>query len=158
MRLFPNAEPSAPIPMEGTRVLNYRLSQKLHVVHLWIIVSKWSVLTGAPQLDEATVDSVFKAACVLHNYVWNYDSPDMKVEIQLFFRDYGINSCSNRPSNNGYIVQLKKGICPLSATKGVISCRRVLKHASGCSLFLLGKVAGVPGLGFCLNLFWTHLC
>lgn len=39
------------------------------------------------QLDEAIVDTVVKAACVLHNYVWDYDSSDMEIETQTAFGD-----------------------------------------------------------------------
>lgn len=37
--------------------------------------TSWSV-----QLNEATVDLVIKAVCILHNYVLDYNSPNMEVE------------------------------------------------------------------------------
>lgn len=50
-----------------------------------IMSSKWRIFHTAIQLDELTVNHVIKVACVIHNIVRDYDSPDMDVEDQAAF-------------------------------------------------------------------------
>ncbi|XP_069841000.1 uncharacterized protein [Dendropsophus ebraccatus] len=101
-----------PYPQRGLnarrRVFNYRLSRARRFVEctFGILCSKWRVFTSAMQLDEATVDSVIKAACVLHNFVRDYDaSLDIEVETHEAFDGTPVNWGLGRPSNRGVLVR-----------------------------------------------------
>ncbi|XP_040263592.1 protein ANTAGONIST OF LIKE HETEROCHROMATIN PROTEIN 1-like [Bufo bufo] len=89
------------------RVFNMRLSQARCFVEgtFGMLSSKWRVFTSAMQLDEATVDEVIKAACVLHNYVRDYDSTTMDMETQSAFGDQNVNWGLGRPSNRAMLVR-----------------------------------------------------
>ncbi|KAM3938555.1 uncharacterized protein RB166_014406 [Leptodactylus fuscus] len=82
-----------PYPRRGLdaqkKVFNMRLSRAQRFVEctFGIMVSKWRVFTSALQLDPETVDVALKAACVLHNFVRDYDSPDIEVEPQADLGD-----------------------------------------------------------------------
>ncbi|XP_056391175.1 uncharacterized protein LOC130284647 [Hyla sarda] len=100
-----------PYPQRGLnarkRVFNARLSRARCFVEctFGIMSSKWRIFTCAMQLDEATVDAVIKAACVLHNYVRDYDSPDIEVDTHKALNDEPINWGSGRPSNRAVLVR-----------------------------------------------------
>ncbi|KAM4039897.1 uncharacterized protein ACNLHF_017879 [Anomaloglossus baeobatrachus] len=63
-----------PYPRRGLnprrRIFNYRLSRARRYVEctFGIMTSQWRVFHTPIQLETATVDAVFKACCVLHNY------------------------------------------------------------------------------------------
>ncbi|XP_069815807.1 uncharacterized protein [Dendropsophus ebraccatus] len=101
-----------PYPQRGLdarrRVFNMRLSRARHFVEctFGIMAGKWRVFTSAMQLDEATVDSVIKAACVLHNFVRDYESsPDLGFETHEALDDSTVNWGSGRPSNRAVLVR-----------------------------------------------------
>ncbi|KAM3930996.1 uncharacterized protein RB166_004486 [Leptodactylus fuscus] len=66
------------------RVFNMRLSRAQHFVECTfrLMSSKWRVFTCALQLAPDIVDMVIKAACVLHNFVLDYASPNIGVDPQ----------------------------------------------------------------------------
>lgn len=80
-----------PYPRRGLdaqkRRFNQRLSRARRFVEctFGIMSSKWRIFHTAIQLDELTVNHVIKVACVIHNIVRDYDSPDMDVEDQAAF-------------------------------------------------------------------------
>ncbi|KAM3934860.1 uncharacterized protein RB166_002254 [Leptodactylus fuscus] len=71
------------------RVFNMRLSRARRFVEctFGILTSKWRVLTSAMQLAPDTVTVVVKAVCMLHNYVREYESPNIVVEPQAALSD-----------------------------------------------------------------------
>ncbi|XP_069618437.1 uncharacterized protein [Ranitomeya imitator] len=66
------------------RIFNYWLSRARKYVEctFGIMCSQWRIFHTAIQLDMETVDTVIKACCVLHNYVWDY-STEVVEESQL---------------------------------------------------------------------------
>lgn len=99
-----------PYPRRGLnarkRIFNFWLSRARRLVKstFGIMVSQWRVFTTTIQLDPATVDSVIKACCVLHNYAREY-SQDIDVESQLPVINTAINWGPGRPTNSGVRVR-----------------------------------------------------
>ncbi|KAM3909895.1 uncharacterized protein RB166_021521 [Leptodactylus fuscus] len=84
------------------RVFNMRLSRARRFVEcaFGIMTSKWRVFTCALQLAPDTVELVIKAACVLHNFVLECDSPNIVVEPQAALGYPLVPSrLSGRPAN-----------------------------------------------------------
>ncbi|XP_072002186.1 uncharacterized protein [Engystomops pustulosus] len=89
------------------RVFNIRLSRAQQFVKstFGIMANKWRILTCALQLDADTVDVVIKSACVLHNYVRDYDHSDMEVEPQIAFGEPPVSCAYGRASSSAMEVR-----------------------------------------------------
>lgn len=116
-----------PYPHRGLdarkRRFNQRLSRARRFVEctFGIMSSKWRIFHTAIQLDELTVNHVIKAACVLHNFVRDYDSPDMDVEGQPSFGEPLPHIGGGRPLSSGVDVRNSFANYFMSP-EGAVSC------------------------------------
>ena len=95
-------------PKSREAVFNYRLSREHMVVEnaFGILVQRWHIFDRKIPLSECNVDSVVKAACVLHNYLTEEKDID-EIFAQLnpmrerFLTEDGV-ACLYMPWLNGY--------------------------------------------------------
>ena len=106
MRPYPGRS-TGNLPKEEA-VFNYRLSRARMVVEnaFGILVQRWRIFDRKIPLSECNVDSVVKAACVLHNYLTEEKDID-EIFAQLnpmrerFLTEDGV-ACLYMPRLNGY--------------------------------------------------------
>lgn len=91
---------------QATRIFNYRLTRARRMVEctFGILANKWRIFHSPIDVNPDFCDSIIKACCVLHNFVWQRDGvtfDDTLYECPL----ESINPCRVRPPTSAVSVR-----------------------------------------------------